>query len=468
MLEDALKEERKNPAEVALAMLSYVQQELPAGGTAAENRFYNLYQPLCDRIFGQIIVDKNDKNIFLHKEGGWLAKQSQWNRNPQGQTKTQPLHSPGKSTRATTIESDPVAQFLGTAGKPPPNGDPLPPTLIEAISSESINRPNWGFALHFDSLPKSLRDSWLATLDTPMVGGGDTAQRYITTENTAHLLTHVLRRGPREQKDLIGILQRKSRTKQHLSMKLSPRGFSLSSPTNMYSPKSPMSTGKESKDGTDAQMPKVILGMLEHYLFVFLRFPMAKVEPKYTAPTSRVQKEPYGETLYYHLFRRYMRHFLPYKREENRSIALPPEGRESELFLRLFIAMWMETQGRVKTCEQVVDTVAERQRRLGIMDLPTFDLDASYDLVQVKFDPPLQIIQRCIKSVIVHLVLDPSINANSVKQDDWFITKSMQLMQQSFFNYVRATFRHASIHITRSPFFSAMDSWLVWLEPVRH
>jgi hypothetical protein len=41
----------------------------------------------------------------------------------------------------------------------------------------------------------------------------------------------------------------------------------------------------------------------------------------------------------------------------------------------------------------------------------------------------------------------------------------MTMLQLPFYNFLRTTFRYASIHATTSPFHAAIEAWLVWIEP---
>jgi hypothetical protein len=75
MLEETLSNEKSHPVETALAMLSFLDVELSAGGPAAEQRFWNLYSSLVPRIFGAVL--EADAG-FRHKDGGWFSLQNQW------------------------------------------------------------------------------------------------------------------------------------------------------------------------------------------------------------------------------------------------------------------------------------------------------------------------------------------------------------------------------------------------------
>ena len=84
MLEELLKNEKRDPGEEAYVMLSFVQVELQGGGANAEKRFFSLYGLLCDNIFGSI---QGAKEEYKHKQGGWLSSQYPWRR-PSSQTRS--------------------------------------------------------------------------------------------------------------------------------------------------------------------------------------------------------------------------------------------------------------------------------------------------------------------------------------------------------------------------------------------
>ena len=179
MLEESIRNyEKVHPAEIALSMLSFLQSELPAGGTAAETRFLNVFVPLCECIFGPMVASSLDN--CRHMDGGWLSTQIPWSRtmpsnvaagssplsmssprNPLGHPSVSKLHLSTSNTTISTqsLDSDPVVKLLGTAGKASSNREPLPMTLIEAISKESQNRPSATFPLPFHSLPQALQDA---------------------------------------------------------------------------------------------------------------------------------------------------------------------------------------------------------------------------------------------------------------------------------------------------------------------
>mmetsp|Transcript_29960 Transcript_29960/g.82219 ORF Transcript_29960/g.82219 Transcript_29960/m.82219 type:complete len:794 (-) Transcript_29960:157-2538(-) len=469
MLEAALKNEKITPAELAEALLSFIH-DIPTGGTSAEQRFYDIYKFVCDRVFGPILVGKDEKDRYHHREGGWLGEQTRWSRSSSQQkaqrrsssSSNAAMRLPARGTNSNekpSLETDPVVKLLGTAVGKSKSFDPPPATLIEAISTESANRPGWGFTLPFDALPKITQEAWLATFGTnPSIH---------STDNTTKLLTKILRRGPQEQKELLTFLQRKDQTKQRFSMvQLSPRGFQNQ---GLHSP-SPVKT-KAGDVALDQDSPNVILGMLEYFLFLYFRFPQAKPVPKYNSVNSGMHShsnfgqktEPYGDTVYHFLFRKYLLYFLPYESEPNRQIGSSSDKRESELFVRTLITLWLETQGRVKPTNEVLNAI---NRRSLVAEPAELGLEFAYDVIQIQFNPPVRQIRQCLRSTVVHMILDPALGKSALRESSWSLPNAMEILQQPFYNHVRSSFRHASIHQSdSSPFYAALDAWLIWLEP---
>lgn len=490
MLEEALRNEKSHPAETALAMLSFLQSELPAGGVA-ESRFFSLYGPLCERIFGAIL---GPEDSFRHKDGGWLSLQNQWTRPPSTVVPSprspvsQQIASKASLSRSNSsiLDSDPVVKLLGPAAGKSSNREPLPQTLVEAISKESESRPSVGFAFKFHGLPKNMQSSWLALMEASM-GGIVTDES--CSENDVRLLGTLLQNRPGEQNQL-RIFKQKSAQKQqdHLRqpLHLSPRGLNISS-TNPFN----VSSGQSPNKAVESEsLPNVMLNMLEYYLFMFLRFPIAAPGRKTSAvsltpgvnvhriatkPTStglpvRAPRGPFGDILYHYIFRRCMQHFLPYESDESRSIYFDDEHRESELFLRILIAMWLESCACLIPTVTVVQTINERRHRAGIQENASavLDLNTSYDLVQQQptatYDPHPALVHKCMRSLIIHVILDPAL-ALDINAKKWCLSTCLRVLQQPFYNYVRTSFRYASIHSSESPFYGALNSWLIWLEP---
>ena len=73
-MEEALTSPTYPPAEAALALLAFLRDELPLGGTAAEARFLRLFPLLVSRIVGELNASDN----YRHEPGGWLGRRERW------------------------------------------------------------------------------------------------------------------------------------------------------------------------------------------------------------------------------------------------------------------------------------------------------------------------------------------------------------------------------------------------------
>lgn len=571
MIEETLNNEKGHPAETALAMLSFLQSELPAGGPAAESRFFHsLYGPLCDRIFGAILGDRPEDG-YRHQDGGWLSLQVRWSRPPSlamtlVSSSSSPRHRTGNipglvRSVVATDTTDPVLQLLGTPDKPQrPHAahnvagkddgvvvvvvvEPVfaaPPTLLESIANATDRHPSVGFAFEFYALPKHTQEAWIYLVESVL--GGSTAPTTATastttptttnsiddicTYNDVRLLGYLLQNRPEEQTQLRLLKQQQQQrsvltshenfrhfaSHPHHAAGGSPRGFHSFSPPSSSSA-TPVATplllgsvklsspgqipGRASETATTAS-PKVMLTMLEHYLVLFLRYPTKPPDrqavsmstipgvhvhriaaPSLTTATaagsrnssssSNTMREAFGDRVYCHVFDRYMKYFLPHEPDEGRYIAFATDetNRDSELFLRLLISLWIDSLAPVVRTQRVLQLFLDRNRRIGMDDaslLSTLDLSASYDLTQ-RVEPyraTLAPIQKCLRRLIDHALLDPKISAPATTTS---LSPCMIALAYPFYNYVRTSFRFASIHSLDSAFYGALDSWLVWLEP---
>ena len=300
---------------------------------------------------------------------------------------------------------------------------------------------------------------------------------------------------------------------QQLPQRSSTGNFS-SSPVSIGGVTSPKVTGKETFFDSQTEAPNVLLSMLEYYLFLFIRYPLAAPERsgsgvastpvssipgvnvhRIQASTSnngpsnniRVVRETFGESLYYHIFRRCIRHFLPFEAEDNhRSIAIyhNDEFHESELFIRLVIAMWLEGQPRLSPNASILQSMMERRRHRsgftnndGATTMLLLDLSSSYDLTQSlgKYEPLPNQVHKCLRTLIIHIILDPAVHRDSLDSSTRFtynknnklsLSPSIAILQQPVYNFVRSTFRYAPIHSSsESSFYGALNIWLIWLEP---
>jgi hypothetical protein len=625
MLEEALRDEKgRNPSETALAVLNFLQYDLAPGGSAAEARLCNsLFGPLCDRVFGPM-----DEPSYAHAAGaGWLSAQARWARPAAPTTASssssfsssasssmhQPPPSVGLSSNSShgtgmsrsTVhsssvggvgsssgshwEADPVVRLLATAnnralggsstlGSPSSSSssslrkEPVLPTLIEAISGDSENRPNAGFAFPFLALPKVLQDAYMEVLEADLAGmsgmgmgmqsefgGNARGQSFagrnspqapsaaLVTDNDLCLFGRVLQRPPREQMGLLRwrhVRAQRDKAAAAAQHAHSPQQqFRTSSPMNVYqgggfpsrsfrnasatpaaSLLSPGGLFAGGAGGSGAAHPAreepkappvtVILTMLEYYLLLFVRFPTAISTAANTANAARATASatsvqpiytPFGEMVYVYLFARYLGYFLPYAMESGRCVVMGGSDYnvQSELFLRLCVSLWLEAPVRPVPTTAAVALLADQQHqqylRRGAADhtrhqdgatssdeARTFDysLDRSFDLVQTHqpFSPPSSHVKACLRKLIVHALSDPSLRNGMVQHASssssspaaggsngaagaTFVRHSIWVLQAPLYNYVRVAFRNASIHTNNSAFFSALDIWLLYLEP---
>lgn len=496
MLEEALRDPAKHPAEVAQAMLSFVRSDLPNGGSSSEERFINLVLLLCTRVFGGMQEAKE----FRHEAGGWLSAQNRWKTPSTGATVQQARPYGGGATtmpgsRATpSIDADPVVQLLG----PEPSvaasttksggGDSKGHlrSLIETISAEVESRPCVFYRFPFPAMPESLQRQYLMVLESLVVGSTpnshlglgvqtthNNTQPQISVSNNSQVLFQSMRLAPESQDQVRAYQQRKLHARsQAQPLQLSP---GLASPQSMTPTSPSVSASKmEQREST----PNLFLSMLEYYMFLFIRYPMAApVIPRQsqsqahfgsyriTGTVQRRQETPYGERIYCALFSRYLRHFLPHGKLTSHDVGVfPPEKKESEFFLRVVVAFWLESHGSLLSTAKAAQGIVERFHRNGVSHSPSADMNMSYDLTIGKFDPPPTIAQICLRRLVVHTISDPAITACQNAQS-WCLSPAMTVLQQPFYNYIRSTFRHASIHSQGSTFYTALNAWLIWLEP---
>lgn len=453
MLEETLTSPNHPPAEVAQMLMNYVNVELAAGGASAEARFFQLFSLLCKRVFGEI-SPKNQRHLI----GGWLSRSLKWDR-PRVVAQKSLGGGQRNFTQTTSIQSDPVVKLLGVGAKSATSKDKGPLTLIEAFAKEAEHRPNVRYQFPFEGLPKHIQEEWLALIQIAL-GGGPTNNRQ-PSENSTRLMGSLFRVKLLDQKDLLRFQQGKVQKRdQRRPLQLNP----IYSPT----PKSPAPGMMQSptKDNSDAT-PDVLLSMLEYYLVMFIRYPLAAPELKNNAyPTRRM--EVYGESVYFELFQEYAKYYIPTRVPQGSFSGFIIPQRPSEIFVRTIIALWFEGQNQLAPTSESIKALQERRSATA------FDLNASFDLVFTNYKPLSSQIIRCIHKVVNRVVSDGAIAdlAKDLSQgykgsdpDILCVSPTMAILQQPFYNHVRNVFRYASLHNSPNVFYSAFNDWLVWLEP---
>ena len=521
-VEETLSNPHKPPAEVALTLLSFVEVDLAAGGSSAEKRFFTLFPLLCDRVFGPISPKEGDN--FKHEVGGWFNRYQRWERPRNAGTSTSlpsrhhGLHRPGTSSAAnTSIKTDPVVKLLGarpattatqfsSSNRNNQQQQQLPQRqhalcLIEAFAKEAEHNSSLRYKFPFHGLPKSTQDDWIALIETALSGGavgsgigptvqvtaagftsinsGSSSGRRLVSENSKRLLGSLLRIKPLEQVQLQTYYQSKAQKKeQRRPLQLSPM---YNSPKTVAP--SPLTPNLKDK-GKAKSSPQIQLSMLEIYLMEFVRYPLAS--PPVQQPATSTQQrssvrtsngtvirqsrrsEPYGESVYYYIFQTYVNYYIPSGVPQGHSNGFPTLPRPSELFLRFVIALWLEGYNQLSTTTNVIKAAEERSPGMQ------FDLNRSYDLAKSKYEPPPYQIPRCLHKLLARAVSDGCIldlvqdvhgGFRGPNPDILCLSPTMTMLQVPFYNYIRTSFRHASIHVKQSPFYSALNDWLLWIEP---
>mmetsp|Transcript_35076 Transcript_35076/g.71644 ORF Transcript_35076/g.71644 Transcript_35076/m.71644 type:complete len:1018 (+) Transcript_35076:106-3159(+) len=609
------------PSDAALALLSFLRDELPAGGISAEKRFINLFSLIVDRAFGELnrpqppssATANNNKSLssspgtvtspggstysspasspssnklastyttstttssssgedqlYQHVDGGWLSLLNTPKPTGASSTSTSSLHH---SQKTQSLDNDPIVKLLRAPKQINNNNNDSysqqqqQPTLLNALSAESIHRPQIKFKFPLGGLSpffKELIQDWkmcylqeveiqnsAASMAARAGAGGrggafgastaatttaTTIEGMVGKENATKILYHLLLNGPNEQVELKtyfqsggggggnNVLQQKN-----MNQLSSPRAAFI---TPMKQQQQQMNTPRTtSTTNANNNEPNLELTMLEYYLLIFLRFPLANQEwevqlqdqlrrMRYGAATTA-----YGQRVYSHLMSSYLKCYLPhgvYHRPDGGGVGGTttqrvdggeggvPLDRTAELFLRLVIEFWVEGQVSPPTFAEGIQRY--RNGRSAFLSTsssstssssssslnPTLrdSLELTQPLKTTYVSPPSQI-QIGVLNLVRHLVSDVTVR-NMVKtasmscqrrqtqeregrvptttdDDDattakisWCLPPAMTTIQPSIFNYIRLGFTCGSIHDRRSIFHRALEAWLVWVEP---
>mmetsp|Transcript_35075 Transcript_35075/g.71642 ORF Transcript_35075/g.71642 Transcript_35075/m.71642 type:complete len:1018 (+) Transcript_35075:106-3159(+) len=602
------------PSDAALALLSFLRDELPAGGISAEKRFINLFSLIVDRAFGELnrpqppsatakslssspgtvtspggstysspasspssklastytttttTSSSGQDELYQHADGGWLSLLNTPKPTGSSSSTTSSLHH---SQKTQSLDNDPIVKLLRAPKQSNNNNNDSysqqQPTLLNALSAESIHRPQIKFKFPLGGLSpffKELIQDWkmcylqeveiqnsAASMAARAGAGGrggafgasstaatttaTTIEGMVGKENATKILYHLLLNGPNEQVELKtyfqsggggggnNVLQQKN-----MNQLSSPRAAFI---TPMKQQQQQMNTPRTtSTTNANNNEPNLELTMLEYYLLIFLRFPLANQEwevqlqdqlrrMRYGAATTA-----YGQRVYSHLMSSYLKCYLPhgvYHRPDGGGVGGTttqrvdggeggvPLDRTAELFLRLVIEFWVEGQVSPPTFAEGIQRY--RNGRSAFLSTsssstssssssslnPTLrdSLELTQPLKTTYVSPPSQI-QIGVLNLVRHLVSDVTVR-NMVKtasmscqrrqtqeregrvptttdDDDattakisWCLPPAMTTIQPSIFNYIRLGFTCGSIHDRRSIFHRALEAWLVWVEP---
>ena len=539
ILEEVLKDgEGLSPHEAALALIAFLTSELPAGGIAAEKRLVALFPLVIDRALGEwnkppsppggspspspspngssLSPARNGEaeeqsRSHLHEVGGWLSMPNA-PISPQRNVASQ-QRNPSASR---SIDHDPIVRLL----RAPKSNYFQSTSLIEILVSESIanHRPAIRFRFPIGALDAfpPLVDDWKAffagelqreNVKTKSTRGGfgslpnpttDAKPRSTGKENASRLL-HLLQVKPSQQSELINHYKTFHTTG---SRQLGAQRFVSPPRTNMSRPAS----------GNTALEPCLTLNMLEEYLILFLRFPMAngglywkeQRREMYRTRASRSANVPYGQRVYTYLFSTYIQYFLKhgitYQDETldvgvdcfDRAVAIDEKGLEGndyncsgELFLRLVIEFWLEGLNKALTTNQSI----QRFRNVRSSSSSNVAMSDALELskpLEYPNTPPPQPLQSSLTNLVRHLISDPSLRnliqkasgllqTRQVKEREgisvgnsemtWCLTPALTAMQPSLLNYIRQGLSCGPIHDRTSSFYTVLDTWLAYLEP---
>lgn len=481
MLEEGLRSPTFSPAEAAQGLLSFVRFELQDGGATAEKRFIGLFTLLCERLFGTMSADVNE--AFRHETGGWLARQNRWEIPRRNTTSTRSHHLQHHNA-TPTLDMDPVVQLLCGMESLANNSKEKLPTFLEAIDGTTEARRGVRVQYPFYALPKPTQDFLMKMVQSSLDGSivDDS-----TRTNAFRLFGGLMRVPPSQQTELRRLqAQKTQKVERSRPLTLSPVGMS-SSASSIFGNYNKTSDDNKAKKQTPAT-PQIMLNMVEYFLITFIRYPLASPAPPTPAPqglqnhgisrhqmNGRSRQLPYGESVYMHLFRCYLLHYLPVHEQGKTFLGFPNLSNENELFLRIIIELWLCGSMDVMPVRKAAETLLERRRKndTSILD-PQLGLELAFDLVKVKYEPPPPQVQKCLKSLIAHTLKDPNVApavfdcfdvCSKSAQVPWCLSPTMTTLQPSFYNHIMISFRHAPIHVTGSPFYAALDAWLLWLEP---
>eukprot|EP00592_Proboscia_alata_P014866 CAMPEP_0194399648 /NCGR_PEP_ID=MMETSP0174-20130528/126774_1 /TAXON_ID=216777 /ORGANISM="Proboscia alata, Strain PI-D3" /LENGTH=1267 /DNA_ID=CAMNT_0039196075 /DNA_START=47 /DNA_END=3850 /DNA_ORIENTATION=- len=204
-----------------------------------------------------------------------------------------------------------------------------------------------------------------------------------------------------------------------------------------------------------------------------------------------------------------------------------PLDRPSELFLSLLIEFWIENENipaptschinsytkseqqdsfhpftSPQSYERNINNNGHRETRTTSDNATTSDNNAltnAYDNTKLLASSPNNqssnsgvvvppfyhrtpsLILRGTRILIHHVVSDPNLHNQMVtmqqhriqnqrsstnsSSSEWCLTPAMTCLQPSIYNFIRLAFRYSQIHAKQSAFYTALDVWLMWLEP---
>jgi hypothetical protein len=209
-------------------------------------------------------------------------------------------------------------------------------------------------------------------------------------------------------------------------------------------------------------------------------------------------RQPYGEAVYYECFKAYLLRYLKHEYVEAQCAEkryFTSMDRKTELFVRLIVELWLDREYIFEGARDATDGGAFAPGH-NIPDRGTLGLNQSYLLALLsskelpvspiiqkgfqlgRFYPLPSNVQKYLRSFVQHVVSDPIVQYNcccpsnsttlstTITHDAlWPLPAVHSILQPSLFNYIQIVLRYAPVHESNSSFFSALNLWLLWIEP---
>jgi len=492
LLEEALTSRSHNnsapsPPDVAVALLSFLCNDLPAGGLEVQQRFARIFPLVMEWCFGNLRPDPSSgvtgfsesdehsaytrQQRYCHDANGCLALVF----NPV-EMGNDPIFQLLRAPRFLTLHGRNISSKKLNESVSNDRSDTA--TLLDVITITSKSDfPCFGYP--FNALEQRLIDYWSQQLEagTGFDSGFDqtythTRQNNVNTERLLKLLP--------DQVELRSyFVQNKITLKQR-------RGGGMTYPVQCFggaycrSPISPQGTNFSRacaflfpSDG--AKTLKVRLTSLAYYFFVFLRFPLLQQQSGVPCSTS-----DYGATLYSKLFSSYLCHYLPTVYDVANGTALHSD---SELFLRLIIEFWLDHNSICATDEAVARYIAVFRKTPTLRDALELSKEACNNFRPLPAKVEIGILsmtKHLVSSVLLRMLVhhvsgliqkrkmsnwDGTTYAEGENLEvPWCLPPAMTVIQAMMLNYIRIGLACGNCH-EDSSFHRALEVWLLWLEP---
>jgi len=499
MLEEALSSMTGDPADICRAFLLYLKNDFPIGGPDAEYRFFQkLYPLLLKSAFGPLVVMDEEAIV---QSGGWLSRQMRWNVIPTSQQQQHGIRPHLMPHSASHVLSmDPVVHLLS----PPPiaprtEGSPANARSLfaRATANTRMQPQNKTVRTNSSSTTVSLlsliQQSYDNYYEYPFLALPQETQHMLMSflqrqqqSTFGRSISNNMTRGAMDENDNESIIYSTLLQVKPVDQRGLVELFQLA---NFGPPATPGDESSPRQQQLNFQKllqqkrntTMLCLSAWEIYFFTFFRFPFAKTTTA-TAKIVQQQRESYGDSVYYHLFKSYVNYYLPHIDTNNKEdeVALRTN---SELFIRLIIDFWIHGSMLTTSTEQ-----ASSKAPVTLIDVyDTIPLPKNCDGSATQQYHP-KIVLKGLQYLVLHLCSDIFLEQRSslchVEEENFPIHNALELsdvlsaqliiLQLPTYNFIRTCLKHASPALFPSSqhnislFLTAVEIWLIWLEPWNH